>query len=304
MKLAPIIIFVYNRPIHAQLVIEALIQNELSAESEIYFFSDGPKDNETDKEAVGKVREYLRSVLHFKKIHIQENEVNLGLEQNIIQGINQVFSWHEMAIILEDDTLPMPGFLMFMNMALSLYQNEIHVGTIQGFQFPIKFKKKLNSFFTYSVGCWGWATWKDRWALFEPNGSILMQEIIAQNLTFKFNINNTYPFTELLKNQIEGKTNSWAIRWYASLFIQNKLNYYPTFSLIKNIGNDASGTHKDKNDYSQKWTNSFSRAEKIKVEENIGALESIIGYRNKLKIRTQIQNTIRKIKINVLGLKN
>jgi hypothetical protein len=47
----------------------------------------------------------------------------------------------------------------------------------------------------------------------------------------------------MLKDQIEGKNNSWAIRWHASLFLQNKLTLYPGKSLLENIGLDNSGTH-------------------------------------------------------------
>jgi hypothetical protein len=47
----------------------------------------------------------------------------------------------------------------------------------------------------------------------------------------------------MLKDQIDGKVDSWAIRWYASAFIKDKLTLYPSRSLVKNIGMDGSGTH-------------------------------------------------------------
>jgi hypothetical protein len=47
----------------------------------------------------------------------------------------------------------------------------------------------------------------------------------------------------MLKNQIAGKNNSWAIRWYASAFLADKLTLYPGRSLVHNTGNDDSGTH-------------------------------------------------------------
>jgi len=46
----------------------------------------------------------------------------------------------------------------------------------------------------------------------------------------------------MLEDQISGKNSSWAIRWYASAFLRDKLTLYPGRSLVRNIGYD-SGTH-------------------------------------------------------------
>lgn len=43
--LAPIILFVYNRPAHTRKTLEALRGANLSAQSHLYIFADGPKDN-------------------------------------------------------------------------------------------------------------------------------------------------------------------------------------------------------------------------------------------------------------------
>ena len=302
MILAPIVLFVYNRPHHTQKVIDALAANELAPFSEIYIFSDGPKQNPIDVEAVKQVRLYIQSINFFQKIHITERAENIGLSENIITGIDSIFEQYDQAIILEDDTLPSPEFLKYMNEALEIYQNESEVGSVQGFQFPVKFDKNISSYFDYSVGCWGWGTWKNKWILFEPNGAELLAQIEQKELTTKFNLNNTYPFIELLKNQIEGKSNSWAIRWYASLFLNEKLNYYPCNSFIKNIGNDGSGTHIDKTNYSVLAFQKKATAEKIPVKQNEQAFEVVLKYRRKLRQANQKKNLFRKIRINVLGL--
>lgn len=302
MKVSPIVLFVYNRPHHTKKVIEALAAIELATSSEIFIFSDGPKQNPIDVEAVKQVRLYIHAISFFQKIQITERTENIGLSENIISGINSIFEQYDQAIILEDDTLPSPEFLKYMNEALEIYRNEITVGTVQGFQFPVNFDKNISSYFDYSVGCWGWGTWKNRWVLFEPNGAKLLNQIEEKELTNKFNLNNNYPFIELLKNQIEGKSNSWAIRWYASLFLKEKLNYYPCNSFIKNIGNDGSGTHIDKTNYSVLSFQKKVTAEKIQVKQDQQAFEVILKYRRKLKRANQKKNFLRKIRINVLGL--
>ena len=47
----------------------------------------------------------------------------------------------------------------------------------------------------------------------------------------------------MLEGQIKGKNDSWAVRWYASAFLEDKLTLYPGRSLVHNIDNDNSGTH-------------------------------------------------------------
>ncbi|MDR0611932.1 MAG: glycosyltransferase family 2 protein, partial [Dysgonamonadaceae bacterium] len=69
--LAPIVLFVYNRPWHTRQVIEALQKNTLAKDSELFIFSDAPK-NEAAIEKVKEVRKYISGVSGFKKIHITE----------------------------------------------------------------------------------------------------------------------------------------------------------------------------------------------------------------------------------------
>ena len=47
----------------------------------------------------------------------------------------------------------------------------------------------------------------------------------------------------MLKRQIEGKNNSWAYRWNASLFLQVILSLNVGKSLVQNEGFDGSGTN-------------------------------------------------------------
>ena len=72
-NLSPIVLFVYNRPWHTQQTVEALQKNELAKESELFIYSDAPKD-EVAEEKVKEVREYIKSIDGFKKVTIIERE--------------------------------------------------------------------------------------------------------------------------------------------------------------------------------------------------------------------------------------
>lgn len=244
-KIAPIVLFVYNRPEHTQKTVEALQENFLAKESELFIFSDGPK-NELDAIKVREVRNYLRIISGFKSVNIIERDENLGLAKSIISGVTEIVNRYGKVIVMEDDLVSSKYFLEYMNDALDLYENEDKVISIHGYIYPLKnkLKEKLpETFFLKGADCWGWATWKRRWDLFEPDGVKLLKELEERNLLREFDFDGSYPYSNMLRRQITRQNDSWAIRWYASAFLRDKLTLYPRESLIQNIGQDDSGTH-------------------------------------------------------------
>lgn len=240
--LAPIVIFVYNRLLHTQRTIDSLKLNELANESELIIFSDGRK-NELDVR-VNDVRDYLKSISGFKMIKVVERVWNYGLAQSIIEGVSEVLAQYDKIIVLEDDMVTSPYFLTYMNRSLDMYEQEKNVASIHGYIYPIK-RELPPTFFIKGADCWGWATWSRAWAVFNPNGKELYEQILSRNLQREFNFNNSFDYLKMLENQIQGKNDSWAIRWYASTFLQNMYTLYPGKSLVYNIGNDKSGTHSE-----------------------------------------------------------
>ncbi|MFZ8801730.1 MAG: glycosyltransferase [Candidatus Calescibacterium sp.] len=233
MALAPIVLFTYNRPWHLMQTVSALLKNFLASESEIFIFSDGPKD-ENDEAKVAEVRKYIKTIKGFKRIEIIERDKNWGLANNIIDGITKVVNQYGKVVVLEDDLVTSPYFLKFMNDGLNMYEEEEKVISVHGYVYPIKGLPEI--FFLRGADCWGWATWKRGWDLFEKDGKKLLDELEKRKLTKLFDFNGAYPYTKMLKDQVEGKVDSWAIRWYASAFIHEKLTLYPGISLVKHIG--------------------------------------------------------------------
>lgn len=243
MSLAPIILFTYNRPNHTQLTIRSLQNNRLCCKSELYLFSDGYKDD-SDKEQVLEVRRLIRSIGGFAKKHIVENRHNAGLASNIINGVAHVVDRHGKAIVLEDDLITSPYFLTFMNETLEKFENEERIGHIHGFCYPID--GLPDAFLIKWTGSWGWATWKRAWQKFNPDGQALLDEIEKRNLSKQFDFDGNYPFTRMLRRQVNGQNDSWSIRWNASLFLNDILSINAGRSLVKNIGFDGSGRHSGK----------------------------------------------------------
>ena len=241
-NLAPIAIFTYNRLDYLKILINSLKKNTLSRKSIIFIFSDGWKSNH-DKEDVLKVRKYISKISGFKKISIVLRSNNFGLSKNIIDGINFILKSNKKIIVLEDDLKLSKYFIKYINDALKIYSNEKKAASIHGWSFPINFKKGTNDyFFIRGADCWGWGTWRRAWKKFNPDGKDLLKKIKQENLIHLFNFNSSFNYLKMLENQINKKNNSWAIRWYASAFLENMYTLYPRVSLVQNIGTN-NGTH-------------------------------------------------------------
>ena len=198
-------------------------------------------------------------------------------------------------IVLEDDLVTSTHFLQYMNDGLNIYSNDERVASIHGYVYPIDGLPE--TFFMRGADCWGWATWKDRWAMFEPDGVKLLGELTRQNLTKRFDLNGSYGFTQMLVDQITGKNNSWAVRWHASIFLQNKYTLYPGKSLVMNIGNDGSGTHcGESNLFSSELLTTSVNVASIPVQESE---ESFIAF--ELFFR-EITGFYTRMKLNIVRL--
>ena len=297
---SPIALFVYNRIDHTKKTIEALQKNFLAEQSELFIFCDDAKNSDGEK-AVRTVREYVKSISGFKKITVIEREKNFGLAASIISGVSEIVAKFGRIIVLEDDMVTSPHFLTFMNEGLDFYEAEEKVISIHGYIYPVQ-KPLPETFFLRGADCWGWATWKRSWDLFEKNGAKLLSELRQKNLTKKFDFDGCYPYTRMLEDQVAGKNNSWAIRWHASAFLADKLTLYPGKSLVQNIGADGSGTHcADMDQFDNPVSQEKNLLKKIPILENSEAREKIKKFfkpRQNLitKLSHKIQKKLRKKK--------
>ena len=238
---APVLLFVYNRPAHVRRTVEALRANLLAAESDLYVYSDAAKD-ESSLEAVREVRAYVRHIDGFRSVTVVERPQNWGLARNIIDGVTTHVNRAGRVIVLEDDLITAPYFLTFMNDALEAYKDEPRVGHIQACDFT-QDPSLPDTFLIRWTGSWGWGTWARAWKHFNPDGRALLDELLARKLDRTFDFDGTYGYTRMLRRQIEGKNNSWAIRWNASLFLRDILSLNVGRSLVQNEGFDGSGTN-------------------------------------------------------------
>ncbi len=277
-ELSPIIVFAYNRPKHLHKTLEALSNNILAADSEVYIFIDGVKDESgirLQKEVVEAANGFKCG--HFKNVYIYVSEVNKGLSTSIISGVDKIIKKNGKVIVVEDDSVSSPYFLEFMNKSLDLFKDDKRVWSIGGYTVPMKIPALYSSDIIISqrVSSYAWATWKDRWERIDWQ--------VSDYNKFRFNLCQRKKFNKwgedrslMLDDQMLGRVNSWAIRFDYAMYKNGMFNIIPIHSLICNTGYDGSGTHNGaftsgRNPFSVK----LEDAQKISNYEYIGAKEDI-----------------------------
>lgn len=240
-NLAPIALFVYNRPEHTRRTIKFLQENLLADESRLYIFSDGPHAS-ADRSLVDEVREITQNVSGFKSVEVIRQGTNLGLAASVINGVTQLTHTYGKVIAFEDDLITSPYTLQYFNDALTHFEEEPKVMHIGAYMYPLKDQNLPQTFFYRAATSWGWATWQRAWNMFEPDIDQLISRFDDQ-LIDQFSIEGHMNFWRQMLEFKAGKNNSWAIRWYASVFLQGGLTLNPSRSLIQNIGHDGSGVH-------------------------------------------------------------
>ena len=237
-----LVVFAYNRPSHFKSVIEQLSQTSGIKDFDLYIFIDGPK-TDSDSRKVNEVRLIAESVNFTKSLLITSSTTNKGLANSVISGVSEVLKIHESVIVLEDDIIVSPCFLNFMLEALAKFSNSKTVFSLSGFNYPLSYNESdPNYYLSYRSSSWGWATWADRWMKVDWSCTSYEQTKSQKNSIRDFNRGGEDLFN-LLTMQMEGKIDSWSIRFDYAHFENQGLCLHPKQSLVENIGFDGSGTH-------------------------------------------------------------
>jgi len=240
-NLAPIVLFVYNRPWHTQQTIEALKKNELADKSDLIIYSDAPK-KENAWPKVQELRDYLKSITGFKSLKIIERKENWGLAKSIISGVTEVVNKYGRIIVLEDDILTSQEFLKYMNHSLEAYQNKQKIWHINSWNYNINNEEDNEVFLCRLMHCWGWATWHNRWEKFEKNVDDIIGQYTREKISH-FNLDDTVPYWSQIELNKNRTIDTWAVFWYATIHKNNGLCITPVNRYSNNIGTDGTGVH-------------------------------------------------------------
>ncbi|WP_293914202.1 MULTISPECIES: sugar transferase [unclassified Sphingobacterium] len=277
-KLAPVVLFVYNRPLHTEQTLAALEKNLLAPESDLFIYADGAKDKNAESK-VAEVHKIIHKAWSFRSVTIIQRDRNWGLAPNVIDGVTTIINRYGKVIVLEDDLKTAPNALQYFNDSLNQYESQPQVMSVSGYNYPLKDADTLpETFFFRVTNSWGWATWDRAWKYFNPDIESLVQQLDQQQI-YQFSIEGKENFWRQVQQFRKGTINSWAIRWYLSVFLQKGLTLYPRHSYIQNIGTDGSGTHSDaEQTYRVRLNEEKTTFFPEKIEENAIAYERIKNF--------------------------
>ena len=235
----PVVLFVYARPDHTRRTLEALAANDGARETDLIVYSDGFR-GVGDAARVSSVRALVHGTTGFRTVRVIERETNLGLADNVIQGVGEAMAEFGRAIVLEDDIVTARGFLNFMCAGLETFEGTPDVWHVSGWVYDFE-AEGLSEYFLWPVmNCWGWASWADRWGHFERDPNRLLREWDGRARR-SFNLEGAHDFFEQVERNAVGRLKSWAVFWYATIFERGALCLSPARPYAQNIGLDGSG---------------------------------------------------------------
>jgi len=241
--LAPMVLFVFNRPCETRLMLESLKSNHLASQSILYIFSDAPRTTD-DVAKVAAVRQYIGLLTGFRHTIIEYAAAHRGLANSVIAGVDTVLRKHGKAIILEDDLIVAGDFLSFMNQALRVFVDRKDIWSIAGYAPPLTLPGgyHADTYLLKRASSHGWATWVNRWEKVDWDVSdyLLFRQNKVARRAFDETGNDMF---RTLGLQQAGRTNSWAIRFCYSQFRHSAYTVYPVESKVQINGYGAGATH-------------------------------------------------------------
>ncbi len=231
--------------------VAALQANTEATESDLIVYVDGPRANkESEEEKVEAVRQFVRGIKGFKTLTYHFSDENKGLAPSVFAGVTDVINQYGKAIIVEDDIISSTNFLSFLNQGLDFYQDHKEVFSISGESIRVKCPMGYNysNYFAPRAGCWGWATWADRWN--SVDFELKDWNAVKQHKS-AFNEWGGSDCFGLLDGWHKGKNSSWAIRFNYSQFLQGKTTCFPIVSKVINEGFEEDGTNCKKVKYNR-----------------------------------------------------
>jgi hypothetical protein len=306
---APLILFVYSRLEHTKRTIEAIRRNKEAINTELFVFCDAPNPKSTTKELceIYATQDYLKTLKEgFAKINLEISQEHRGAGKAIIRGISRVLTERKMCIILENDMEVSPLFLEYMNKCLVAYERDKKIygiaSTSYNFNIPVWYKNDL--YLLTRTESWGWATWSDRWENVDWSVKDFITLSKSKNLQNSFNKGGNDLYS-MLKDQVDGKTDTWDLQWAWHVFKQHGYFVYSRYCFQENKGFDGSGRHCGNNDNIKKYfaplyTKSNLQIDCKALEPNCFIMNRFRRYHNKyisfIKEKTLISTIVKKLK--------
>ncbi|MFA6014052.1 MAG: class I SAM-dependent methyltransferase [Gallionellaceae bacterium] len=245
MKNIPVLLLNFNRPDLTRGLIENL---KVIQPLKVYVAIDGPRENNTEDAVNCALVEKAIELIDWNcEIKLSKNKKNIGLRRNVKMNIDWFFSENEIGIVLEDDIRFGEDFFKYTYSVLANYRQDERIGVVSGNNMVghlTDCPKTGNHAFLCSIfHCWGWATWRERWQLYDDNIEHDDDFFVNKLPGILCNSQALNFWNSVRQGMLDGRVNSWAWRMQFSLWRAGKLCVTPPKNLTINVGFSSEATH-------------------------------------------------------------
>lgn len=207
---------------------------------------DGPRlSHPADRSLVREVQECAGLVDWTSNVEVLFREHNLGLRAAVSDAVSWAISRHGRAIVLEDDCVPGPSLLPFLQHALVKYAEDNRIAHVNGYNLVPRTAMErpgVSTRFTRYIESYAWGTWKRAWDSYDDsldwalNSSLNEIERVVGSRTaaLRWRIN--------FRDASTGRIDTWAYRWMASVWSKGWTVLAPNSNLCGYDGHEE-GTH-------------------------------------------------------------
>ena len=240
MDFAPIVMISFNRSDLVSMSMRNVSLANGVEHHDIYMFIDGPREgNVRDLEENNRIFQIVSAYRErLPRLRIIRREKNYGCRGNIVDAITQIITKYGRSIIIEDDILISRTFLEYMNQALSFYECDKRIWSINAYQSPYL---QIPKDYPYDVYlnpvnmCWGWGTWSDRWCQVDFDLTEWPTDKEKREIVEKLNRAGRQ-IIPMLEAQYAGRLKTWDVQCTYYAVKHGLMSVEPRFQLSKNIG--------------------------------------------------------------------
>lgn len=231
-----VLLLLFDRPEHTLQVVDSLVAAGVKEVRAFMDKSDRPDVLARQEELLGRLRE--RKEIH---IDVARQPHHLGLARSVRHALDTSLAEADAAILLEDDCVLRPGAFEFFQQGLTALRYDTRIRSLCGYLFPCPFVRSGTEPLLLRRFCtWGWATWRDRWADFDPNLGHVVERLAAQGVAVSDVADDLATLTSS-SSYLAGRADVWSLNWILEHYATKTFAVYPCDSMIENIGFDGSG---------------------------------------------------------------
>lgn len=239
---AAVLFLTFNRPDLFRRVLDAVSQ---AGPRQIFVSIDGPRTNRPDDAALCcEVRRTAEKIGWATQVHLKVEHKNMGCGSAVSSAIQWALTQVPEIIVIEDDCLPDPSFLMLCDELLERYRDDERVMQIAGTNWGAAVDRYAgySYAFTSFAPIWGWATWRRAWDFYDFRLDS-WPRIKASGLADGMSLSPR--FRRILERDwetVRAGGGTWDHQWQYAVLRHHGLSVSPEKNLVSNIGFREDGT--------------------------------------------------------------